>query len=92
MKYNLGDSWDGFDAKQYVYDEHKEKKWRTGIWKILACIMLLLIIYIVKDHIDEIRYVNKGTMIEAEYDAEKGIANVSYQCHIIRTTRETMKN
>ena len=74
MKYNMGDSWDGFDAKQYVYDEHKEKNWSTGIWKILACIMLLVIIFIVKDHIDEIRYVNKGTMIEAEYDAEKGIA------------------
>ena len=74
MKYNWGDSWDGFDAKQYVYDEHKEKKWRTGIWKILFCLMALIILYIITNHIDEIRLVKEGTMIEAEYDAKKSFA------------------
>ena len=74
MKYNMGDSWDGFDAKQYVYDEHKEKNWRTGIWKILFCLMALIILYIITNHIDEIRLVKEGTMIEAEYDAKNSVA------------------
>ena len=74
MKYNFGDSWDGFDAKEYVYDEHKEKKWRTGIWKILFCLMALIILYIITNHIDEIRLVKEGTMIEAEYDAKNSVA------------------
>lgn len=74
MKYNLGDSWDGFDSKQYVYDEHKEKGWRTGIWKVLACLSALVIIYIISNHVDEIRMVKNAEMIEAEYDAERGTA------------------
>lgn len=74
MKYNLGDSWDGFDAGEYVYDERKEKKWRTGIWKVSICLTSLIILYLITDHIKEIRLVMEGTMIEAEYDEEKGIA------------------
>lgn len=87
MKYNLGDSWDGFDGGEYVFDERKEKNFRSGIWKILLCISGLVLIYIAKNHIEEIILVHNGNVIEAQYDAEKYIATYKNDEGVYRTYR-----
>ncbi len=67
MKYDWGDSWDGFDGSEHVYDEKKERGFRTGIWKVLCVIMAFMVIYLVNDHIKEIRFVDGAKVIEAHY-------------------------
>lgn len=75
MKYNLGDSWDGFDGGEYVFDERKEKSFHSGIWKVLLGLLGLILIYLVTDHVKEISLVRNGKAVEAQYDADKFIAS-----------------
>lgn len=67
----MGESWDGFDGRNHNYDEKKDKKWNSGIWKLIACLSALMLIYIFTNHVKEILLEKQGICLEAEYDAEK---------------------
>lgn len=68
MKEYRDDSWDGFDTTANVYDEKKDKRWNAGIWKIIALLSALMLIYIFTDHIKELYMVKHSTCIEATYE------------------------
>lgn len=67
----MGESWDGFDGQAHNYDEKKEKKWSSGIWKVIACLSALMLIYIFVNQVKELLLVKQGICLEAEYDEEK---------------------
>lgn len=71
MKEYTDESWDGFDGKSYVYDEKKDKRYSSGIWKITALLSALMLIYIFSNHIKELNLIKQGTCIEAAYDEDK---------------------
>lgn len=70
----MGDSWDGFDSQANVYDEKKDKKWNSGIWKLIACLSALMLIYIFTNHMRELLLAKQGICIDAEYDETKMMA------------------
>lgn len=70
----MGESWDGFDGRAQAYDEKEEKKWHSGIWKLIACLSALMIIYIFVNHMKDLLLVQQGICIEAEYDETKNLA------------------
>lgn len=69
MRDDVGDAWDGFDGREHLYDERKEKRWQKSIWRVLACVMGFMILYLISDQAEENRLVRQGSMVEAEYDA-----------------------
>lgn len=70
----MGDSWDGFDSQAHIYDEKKDKKWNSGIWKLIACLSALMLIYIFYNQMKEILLIKQGICIDAEYDETKMLA------------------
>ena len=58
---------DGFDGRQLVYDEKKEKKYRGRIWWFLLVVALLILVRGVMFHINEINMKHNYFMIEATY-------------------------
>lgn len=70
----MGESWDGFDGRDFNYDEKKDKKWNSGIWKLIACLAALMLLYIFVNHMKDLLLVKQGICLDAEYDEEKGTA------------------
>jgi hypothetical protein len=70
----MGESWDGFDGRDHVYDEKKDKKWNSGIWKLIGCLAALMLIYIFVNHMKDILLEKQGICLDAEYDEEKMVA------------------
>lgn len=68
MREYTDNSWDGFDSSANVYDEKKDKRWNAGIWKIIAVLSALMLIYIFSNQIKEWYSIKHSTCIEASYD------------------------
>ena len=58
---------DGFDGRQLVYDEKKEKSYQVRIWWFLLGVAVLILLRGIMFHIDEIKMKNRWNVIEAEY-------------------------
>ena len=58
---------DGFDGRQLVYDEKKEKSYQVRIWWFLLGVAVLILLRGMMFHIDEIKMKNSWNVIEAEY-------------------------
>ena len=61
---------DGFDGRELVYDEKKEKSYQARIWWFLFGAAVLILLRGVTFHIDEVRMKNGWNVIEAEYREE----------------------
>ena len=80
---------DGFDGRQLVYDEKKEKSYQARIWWFLLGAAVLILLRGVTFHIDEVKMKNSFFMIEATYYEETAQAvyveeNGSYHQYDIR--------
>ena len=65
--YNV-DLLDGFDGREIVYDEKKEKSYQARIWWALFAAAVLILLRGVTFHIDERKMVYSGNKIVAEYN------------------------
>lgn len=65
--YNV-DLLDGFDGREIVYDEKKEKSYHARIWWALLIAAVLILLRGVTFHIDERKMVHSGNQILAEYN------------------------
>lgn len=65
--YNV-DLLDGFDGSEIVYDEKAERSYQARIWWALFIAAALILLRGVTFHIDEIKLVNGGNMITANYN------------------------
>lgn len=65
--YNV-DLMDGFDGREIVYDEKKEKSYHARIWWALFIAAVLILLRGVMFHVDERKLVNGGNQIVAEYN------------------------
>lgn len=70
----MGESWDGFDGRDSYYDEKKDKKWNSTIWKLIACLSALMLLYIFVNQMRDVLLVKQGICLDAEYDEEKMVA------------------
>lgn len=68
MKKQNIDLMDGFDAKECVYDEKKEKRYHAGIWACLIFCAALILIRAVSYHVEEIIMVSRNSYLEAQYN------------------------
>ena len=59
---------DGFDGREIVYDEKKEKSYHARIWWALLAAAVLVLLRGVTFHIDEWKMVHSGNRIVAEYN------------------------
>ncbi|MCM1113523.1 MAG: hypothetical protein NC399_09750 [Muribaculum sp.] len=74
MRDDVGEAWDGFDGSPHLYNERKEKRWQKSVWRVLACLMGLMILYQIRDQAEENRLMRQGAVIEAEYDSQSRTA------------------
>lgn len=58
---------DGFDGRELVYDEKKEKSYHARIWWFLFAAAVLILLRGVTFHINEIKMKNSWNEIEATY-------------------------
>jgi len=65
--YNV-DLLDGFDGREIVYDEKKEKSYHARIWWALLLAAILILLRGVTFHIDERQLAKNGQQITAEYN------------------------
>ena len=65
--YNV-DLLDGFDGREIVYDEKKEKSYHARIWWALLIAVTLILLRGVTFHIDECQLAKNGQKITAEYN------------------------
>lgn len=65
--YNV-DLLDGFDGREIVYDERKEKSYHARIWWTLFIVAVLILLRGLMFHIDEIKLQHGGRQIVAEYN------------------------
>ena len=59
---------DGFDGRQLVYDEKKEKRYQARIWWFLFGAAVLILLRGVAFHVDEINMKKNFNMLEATYN------------------------
>lgn len=62
--------WDGFDGREIVYDDKKEKAYHSRIWVVLGGIAALILISLFGKLGAEIMLKMNGNSIEAEYDSD----------------------
>lgn len=65
--YNV-DLLDGFDGREIVYDEKKEKSYHARIWWALFVAAALILLRGVTFHIDERKLVHNGNQVVAKYN------------------------
>ena len=65
-KYEV-DLLDGFDGREIVYDEKKERSYHARIWWALLGAAVLILLRGVTFHIDEIKMQRNWKTIEADY-------------------------
>lgn len=65
--YNV-DLLDGFDGREIVYDEKKERSYHARIWWALFVAAALILLRGVTFHIDEMKLVRNGNVITANYN------------------------
>ena len=65
--YNV-DLLDGFDGREIVYDEKKEKSYHARIWWALFIAAVLILLRGVTFHIDEMKLLQQGKQIVAAYN------------------------
>ena len=58
---------DGFDGRQIIYDEKKEKKYHARIWWFLLGVVVFVLLRGVIFHIEEVRMKKCFQVIEATY-------------------------
>ncbi len=73
-----GNMWDGFDGREIVYDDKKEKSYHSRIWIVFLVIGVLMFISLFGRLGSEILLRMNGNTIEADYckDAAKTYARV----------------
>lgn len=62
--------WDGFDGREIVYDDRKEKQYHSRIWVVLGIIAGLLLLSLFWRLGTEIVYRTCGNSLEAEFVEE----------------------
>ncbi|MBQ8280289.1 MAG: hypothetical protein IJZ23_10640 [Roseburia sp.] len=72
--YNV-DLLDGFDGREIVYDEKAERSYQARIWWALFIVAVLILLRGVTFHMDEIKLVNSGDMITANYNEDTAQAS-----------------
>lgn len=66
-RYDDVDLLDGFDGREIVYDEKKEKNYHARIWWFLLGIVALVLVRGVTFHVNETKMKNSWNVIEADY-------------------------
>lgn len=61
---------DGFDGREIVYDEKKERSYQARIWWALLIVAVLILLRGVTFHVDEYQLAKNGHQITAEYDED----------------------
>ncbi len=61
------DAWEGFDGRQYEYNEVEERKYESSVWKYLAVGSILLFLIVIFMHTKELYIILQGECIEAVY-------------------------
>ena len=65
------DGYDGFDARETVYDAKAEKKYEATIWKVLLTVGLAVFVVATALAIENIRLYISGNTIEGVYIEQK---------------------
>lgn len=68
---------DGFDGRQLVYDEKKEKKYQARIWVFILGVAVLILLRGISFHVEEIKMKTSYSVIEAIY--HEGTAQAVYR-------------
>ena len=68
------DLMEGYDGKNYVYDEKQEKRYESRIWVGIAVCMILVLLRAASWHIEEIYMVHNWQVVEAEYNQKAQFA------------------
>lgn len=72
-KYQV-DLMEGYDAKDCIYDEKKEKRYQATIWIVIMVCMILVLLRGVIWHIEELYIAATYQKLEAEYNEKSDYA------------------
>lgn len=68
--------WDGFDKAEYHYDEKKEKRYQSSIWKYLFALASIMLILTSYKFIEELNFIINGSSFVASYDVDNDGAEI----------------